>query len=181
MPNNYLLTGAPRSGKTTVVERVLDRIEDRGFTIGGVYSPEIRVEGDRVGFEIVDALTGESAVMAHRDFDAGPRVGSYRVDVGNVDAVAGTAVSEGLDVADLLVVDEIAPMEVESEVFVREVRRALDADLPVVGVVHQRSTSGFIGEVKTRADTEVLEVTRANRDSLPDRLAGRLLDALGGY
>jgi nucleoside-triphosphatase len=180
MPNNVLLTGAPRSGKTTVVERVLDGLAERGLTAGGIYSPEIREEGERVGFEIVDLHSNEAAVMAHVDFEDGPSVGKYRVDVGNIEAICEPALSWAIEEADVVVIDEIAPMEVESEVFVAAVGGALDAPEPVLAVVHQRSTAGFIGAVKDRPDIELFEVTTDTRDQLPDRLLEWIAGGLGG-
>lgn len=135
MPANFLVTGPPRSGKTTVVERTRTELGDRGFTAGGVVSPEIREDGERVGFEIEDVLTGESRVLAHVERGTGPSVGKYRVNVPDVDALCETAFPRAFEGADFLVVDEIAPMEVYSDAFVRYVREAFDTDQPVVAAV----------------------------------------------
>ncbi|HKL30569.1 MAG TPA: NTPase [Natrialbaceae archaeon] len=178
MPHNYLVTGPPRSGKTTVVQTLVDRLEPRGYRAGGVVCPEIREDGERVGFEIVDVAAGDSRVLAHVDQPEGPSVGKYRVNVPNVDAICRTAFSRAPDSADFLVVDEIAPMEVHSDEFVRSVRRALDGDVPLVAAVHYRSTAGFIGEVKDRDDVGIFEVTEATRDRLPERIEARILAVL---
>lgn len=176
MPANTLITGPPRVGKSTVLDRLVEVLEAEGLSVGGVRSPEIREEGNRVGFEIRDVATDRTAVMAHRDREKGPSVGSYRVDVDAVADVAGPALERARTGADAAVVDEVAPMEVASEAFVEACRALLDADVPVVAAVHQRSTSGFVGEVKDRSDAEVVTVTEANRDDLPGELARRVLD-----
>ena len=152
MPNNYLVTGPPRSGKTTVVQTLVDHLDERGYRAGGIFCPELREDGERVGFEIVDVMTGDSRVLAHVDRSAGPSVGKYRV-----------------------VVDEIAPMEVHSGEFVRGVRRVLDADDPLVAAIHYRSATGFIGEVKDRDDVETFEVREETRERLPERLEEHVL------
>lgn len=180
MPNNLLVTGPPRSGKTTVVRRVVDRLEARGLRVGGLASPERREGGERVGFDIEDVMTGEARVLARVDRDEGPAVGKYRVAVDDVDAIAESALRRAADEADVVVIDEIAPMEVASASFRRGVRRALDADRPVLAAVHRRSTSGFVGEVKRRDDVDLVEVTTANRNALPDELADRLAAGLAG-
>lgn len=178
MPINYLLTGPPRSGKTTVIQRVEDRLESQGYQAGGVYCPELRSDGDRVGFEIVDVMTGDARIMAYVDREEGPQVGKYRVDVAAVDAVCSSAFPRAFDGANFLIVDEIAPMEVYSEAFVQQVRCALDADLPLIAAIHYRSTEGFIGEVKDRDDTKIVEITEDTRDDLPAGLTERLLETL---
>lgn len=177
MPANYLITGPPRSGKTTVIERTRDRLEDDGYTAGGIVCPELQSDGSRVGFEICDVMTGETRILAHVDRDEGPSVGKYRVAVENVDRVSAEAFDQAFASADLILIDEIAPMEVYSDEFTRQVRRAFDARTPVLAAIHYRSTEGFIGEIKSREDTEVFEVTEETRDSLPGRLAERVRSA----
>lgn len=170
MPNNFLITGRPGSGKTSVVERAVAALRDQNLEAGGLYCPEIREEGVRQGFKMVDVMTGESRVMAHVDQQVGPQVSKYRVNVENVDSMSEVAINRALKGADFVVIDEIAPMEVYSKGFNRSVLKALDSSKPVIAVVHQRSSTGFIGEVKARQDVQLLEVTPRNRASLHERL-----------
>lgn len=139
MSSNWLLTGPPGSGKSTALERAAEQLQDRGYAVRGLVSPEIRSLGHRVGFEIVDLASDESATLAHMDRDQGPSVGKYRVDVEAVDRISEQAIGEeAREAADVILIDEIAPMEVMSDVFVDETRTCLDAELPVIGTVHQR-------------------------------------------
>jgi nucleoside-triphosphatase len=136
-------------------------------------APATYTDGNRVGFQLVDVLSGETVEMAHVDFETGPTVGKYRVDVGAVDRLCSTAFERANAGVDLFIVDEIAPMEMYSEVFVDAVSQALDAPIPLVGVVHG-SDAGFIGSVKSNEEVEVITVTTDNRDGLPARLADRV-------
>lgn len=178
MPNNILITGPPRSGKTTVVQSVADRLEGDGYRVGGIYCPERRSDSERVGFDIVDAMTGDSEVLAHVDREVGPAIGKYRVDVDAVDEICATAFPRAFEQADVLVVDEIAPMEVHSDEFTRQVRRALDGDVPLLAAIQYSSASGFIGEVKQRDDVDLFEVTAETRDELPETLTETVHDWL---
>jgi nucleoside-triphosphatase THEP1 len=75
--------------------------------------------------------------------------------------------------ADVYVIDEIGRMECMSEIFVKAIVRILDAPVPVLATIAAKG-GGFITEVKARPDVEIVTVTAANRDALPDELAGRL-------
>ena len=167
---NALVTGPPRSGKTTVIERTVSLVREDELTVGGISCPEIREDGERVGFEIVDLAGGERATMAHVDCTSGPSVGKYRVDVAAVDRVAGEAIPRARADADCVVIDEIAPMELASDRFVRETRRALEAPVPVLAAIKYGSRDGFLGEVKSRDDIEDFEVSPGTRDRLPETL-----------
>lgn len=165
------MTGPPRSGKTTVVQAVRERLD---LTPGGVVAPERRVDGDRRGFDLVDVQTGDRVDMASVDRDSGPGVGRYRVDVGAVDRLVARAFDAvGVD---YWVIDEIAPMEVRSDRFVRGVRELLDDDVPVVGAVHYRSTDGFAAEARTRPDATVYDLSGRSVDAV----VGDVVDAVGG-
>jgi len=171
MPKNFLITGPPGSGKTSVIERAMSFLRERGLRAGGIYCPEIRERGVRVGFRIIDIMTGEERILAHVNQPIGPQVSKYRVNVANVDELSELAINRALDGADFLVIDEIAPMEINSEGFKRAVLAALDSPKPVLAVIHQRTGTGFIGGIKARGDVRIFEVTQGNRANLPDQLA----------
>ncbi|MEZ3118110.1 nucleoside-triphosphatase [Halobaculum sp. MBLA0147] len=154
MPTNFLVTGPPRSGKTTVLQRVRERVT---ATAGGVLAPERRVDGERTGFDLVDVYTEDSVQMAHVDRESGPGVGKYRVDVPAVDRIASRAFSHAG--VDYYLIDEIAPMEIHSDTFVRRVREVLDGDVPVVAAVHYRADTGFPAEVRNKSDATLFDLT----------------------
>jgi len=130
-PANLLITGPPGIGKTTVLERVVACLPPAAAT--GFVTRELRARGVRQGF-VIETLDGRSALLASVRFDAGPRVGRYRVRIAAVDAVAVPALAPRSDVR-LVVVDEIGKMESLSPRFAAAVRAALDSPVPVLGTI----------------------------------------------
>jgi nucleoside-triphosphatase len=171
MTKNFLVTGCPGCGKTTVIERTVDLLGKRGINAGGIYCPEMRESGARVGFKIIDAMTKEEQLLAHVGFREGPEVGKYHVNVAAVDQFSERAIDRALQEADFMIIDEIAPMEIHSQGFKRAVTKALDSKMPVLAAVHQRTIGGFIGEIRARQDIQVFEVTLENRFTLHEKLA----------
>lgn len=156
-------------GKTTVCREVAERY---GGSVGGMLSGEVRRDGGRTGFRVEDLSTGETGWLARRD-GPGPRVGSYGVDVDDLERVGVSAIRGALESADLVVVDEVGPMEFTSDRFVEAVEDALEHDGDALFVVHGRSRHPLAKRV--REEARPIEVTRGNRDGLP----GEILEAFG--
>ena len=171
---NVLLTGPPRCGKTTLVERVVERARHT-VRLAGFLTREVREGGDRVGFDII-ALDGREGVLARKGGGRSPRVGSYVVDLPSFERVGVAALLDSA--AEAIVIDEIGAMELHSAPFREAVLAVLDGPRPVLATIRERPEP-FCDAVKRRPDVELITVTARNRDGLVDDVTRRLLDACG--
>lgn len=169
-----LITGPPGSGKTIVIRTVAASLAGR--SLAGFCTEEVRVAGERQGFRLA-TFDGREAVMAHVDFRSPHRVGKYGVDVEAIDGLAASALAIKNDV-DVYLVDEIGKMECFSKRFVAAMRELLDSPKPVAATIARRG-GGFIAEVKQRNDAELWELTRGNRNEVPERVLAWLGSLLG--
>lgn len=171
------ITGRPGIGKTSVLLRALDDLKRRGYKIGGMISREVREGGIRVGFEIVDFCNGKRGWLAHRNQPVGPQVGKYRVNLRDLDAVGSQAILNATASDDIVVVDELGPMELLSPAFKDAVVQAIESEKPLLGTIHYRLSDPIIQLIKTRSDAEIMEVNYENRESLHKMIA-ELVDSL---
>ncbi|MDX9863639.1 MAG: nucleoside-triphosphatase [Anaerolineaceae bacterium] len=169
MKTAILLTGAPRCGKTTLLQKVLAGYHGQA---GGFYTREVRQNGQRTAFEMV-TLDGKTGTLAGIHLSGPPRVGKYGVDLTALESVGVPAIRTACQDGKMVVVDEIGPMEIFSAVFCQTVLETLDAGCPLFGTIVQRSTS-FGDRIKARREVEVIEVTPTNRDDLVDGIIGKL-------
>ena len=175
MALNVFITGRPGVGKTTVLKRAMRLLYEKGYIPGGVFCPEIRSKGRRIGFAIVDVATSARGILAHVRQPVGPRISKYRVNLDDVRGVGVAAISQALERADYVVIDEVGPMELFSNEFVEAVKRAVEHRKPVLGVIHWRLQHPVISFIKSRDGTEILTVTEENRDRLHKRVAEKLI------
>ncbi len=144
----------------------MDALKRKGYNIGGMISREVRKGGARVGFEIVDLKTGRRGWLAQTNQTSGPQVGKYRVNLNELEAVGASSIVTAASEADLVVVDEIGPMELCSLAFKEAVILATGSNKPMLGTIHYKARDPLIDTIKAREDAEILEVTHANRDCL---------------
>lgn len=167
---NILLTGRPGIGKTTAISRTLSLLSD--LTVGGFVTAAIQEGGQRTGFSIRD-LRGPTGILAATSLSSGPQVSRYRVNVPDIEGIGVPALLNALEAADLVVCDEIGRMELFCPRFCETVQRCLNSLKPVFGTLQARSDA-FLDAIRRRRDVEIVEVTTANRDTLPEELAPRL-------
>jgi nucleoside-triphosphatase len=173
--SKIFVTGRPGVGKTTLVFKVSNELKARGFNVGGIVTLEVRSGGARIGFKIVDIQSGAEAQLASISSAIGPRVGKYLVHVENLDAFAVTSILRALEQCDLVVVDEIGPMELKSQKFIDAVRKALASEKPLLATLHYKLKHPLLDYIRSRRDFELVELTPSNRDALPSAIVEKLL------
>jgi nucleoside-triphosphatase len=165
-----LLTGNPGVGKTTVLLRVVEVLKSEGYGVGGMLSREVRSCGARIGFEILDLGSGERGWLAHVQQKSGPQVGKYRVNMEDLKSIGANAIDSASERSEIIVIDEIGPMELYSENFKEAVRKAVESGKLVIGTVHWKAKDKLIGAIKSREDCEIYLVTYENRANLHETI-----------
>jgi len=173
-PQRIFLTGEPGTGKTTVVKKTAELLATRGFKIGGVTSKEIRKGGSRAGFSIEDFITHKDGVLADVRSSNGPHVGKYTVNIRDLDEIGAGAIQRAIESANVILIDELGPMELHSHRFIESVEAALSSQKHVLGTIHKRTNHPLAIAVKANPEYTILEVTLENRGELPVQILGMI-------
>lgn len=166
---NYLLTGPPRSGKTTIIKEIIQRL---GESAGGFYTEEIRRKGVRVGFSI-KTLFGQEGTLSHIDFKSKYRVGKYGVNLDTLDKIGSKEIEKALAQNKIIIIDEIGKMELFSNRFKDLVGEALDSENPVLATIIFVKHP-FADRVKRRKDVKIVDVSKKSKTEVVDSIIKEL-------
>jgi len=172
------VTGSPGVGKTSVLLRSVNGLKNRGYEIGGMISRDVREGGVRVGFEIMDFSTGQRGWLAHINQPTGPKISKYRVNLTDLEAIGVSSILDAIGNADIVIVDEIGPMELFSSAFRDVVVQAVESDKPVLGTIHFGLRDSLVNNIKNREDAEIFEVTYENRETLHNLIIDKVVQSL---
>jgi len=165
-----LLTGQPGVGKTTVCQRLVEIASRQGYRLAGVLTPALFDQsGAKAGFEVVDVGSGERRVLARADSDlGGPRIGRYSFDLPSLIWACDLLQRALASGCDLLIVDEIGPLELERGQGFLTILRHLQRKIPCHTLLVVRSD--LLNDLcRHLSETQLLyrRVTPENRDALP--------------
>lgn len=165
------VTGKPGIGKTTLCLTVF-RALMKEKRISGFITREVRENNVRKGFKLINLNTGEEKWLAHVKIRSNVRVGKYGVDIPSIDKFS---VNLDWETADLLIIDEIGPMELKSKEFINMVERILTSNKSCLFSIHLRSKHPLLERI--RKEFEVIVIDERNRNAAADRIVHLIKNA----
>lgn len=173
-----VLTGKPGIGKTTVIIKIVNLLRGWNVSIGGFISKEVRDKGVRVGFEVIDLMSKRRGWLARVGIEGKLRLGRYTICLEDFEEVGVSALDDALNRQDveLVVVDEVGPMEMYSERFKSLVKILFGGVKPFVVTLHRR----LVGGPFTPDNMELIEVTLENRNYIAGQIAEKAYKLIKG-
>ena len=176
-----LITGAPGVGKTTLMERLYYHYKLQGVKVGGFITREAIENGKRVGFRIIDLQSGKEGWLAKAQPGSGPMYGRYCIILEDLEAIGLGAIQTAVDSnLDIVLIDEIGPMEMSSRRFSAGISSFLQNRTGLtVATFKQGSHYPIIDKCLDDPSTTLLNITRDNREAILSKLI-ELLDSSKG-
>lgn len=115
MPKSYIIiTGKPRSGKSTLVLKLSEKLKSMNISIAGLITPELK-DQNRYGFEIIGISSGKRKILALEKSRTSEKskykLGKYIVFTENFVEIFEEEIKNPKDV---FIIDEVGPMEIPS-------------------------------------------------------------------
>lgn len=162
---NIFITGNPRCGKSTLIQKVLNEISDK--KISGFITPEIRINGERQGFKIMDLASRKEETLASVNIRSGPGVSRYRVNVEGIDTIMDEFLRSYKN-SDYVIIDEIGMMEFYSRKFRETIRMVIDSDKTVLATLSKR----FVKEYQDKG--EIYFLSRENFNEIYNKVLSQI-------
>jgi len=142
-----------------MVTELAKELKKKGFKVAGFTSPEHKKSGRRDSFYVQDVETGKKALLASVDSPA-PRVSKYGVDVKSFESVAVPALQKAKsNGCDVVIIDEIGPMEMYSSKFGDLLFDLFEMDIPVIASLHRN----FVNDYNVYGDVYYIEADNRGR------------------
>jgi nucleoside-triphosphatase len=172
----FFISGPPGVGKTTTFLKVIELLREDGLRIGGFICPEVRAGGRRIGFKIVDLMSGEEGWLAKLCEGGEPRIGRYCVNVEAATAVGVNSIKKAVEDSDLIAIDEIGPMELSVPQLRSAIYDVLRSDRVLLAVIHWKLKDTILKSLSGR--WELFSVSLSNRDWIHKDLYFKIRDSL---
>ena len=161
------LTGKPGIGKTTACLKVYNALRDK-INIEGFITTEVREKRKRIGFKIRELESDEEFWLA-RVGDGEIKIGKYVVYVDAVDKISEKISRYD---AELIIIDEVGPMELKSKKFIESIESLIKKDYNLLFTIHLKSKHPLIQKI--RMDFNVFTLNERNRDYIPEKISNML-------
>lgn len=156
MRKNIIITGIPKTGKSTLISNIVDSYSQKT----GFLTKELCDKNGRVGFEMITS-NFTKRILAHIDFDKKYSVSKYGIDIENLNFIIKEVST--FSNSDLLYIDEVGQMELFSNKFSHLVDSYLDSNNTSIISLTKVFNDPFIERVLHRNDIIIIEIDNSNR------------------
>ncbi len=132
-----LWVGEKHSGKTTSAADLARTARDEGFNVAGLLAPSLYRDGRLIGFDALDLGNGKRAPLARLQTNPG-KTGPFTFTTDGLKLGNAALSAEATKSADLVMVDEFGPLELNGQGWRKNVDSLLSSSNAVILLVVRR-------------------------------------------
>lgn len=170
MFKNILLTGEIQVGKSTIINKVIDKYF-KNKVVSGFKTLAFYEDIKKEGYYIEDQLEKDNLVNEENI------VGIVSEETNRCIGISKTFENKGVEIlkramnteSDLILLDELGFFENNSENFKNMIMDIFETEIRVIGVLKKKDTE-FLNSIKSRKDIKIIEVNIENREEIEEKI-----------
>ena len=162
-----LWVGERHCGKTTSAADLAQAARDEGFNVAGLLAPSLYCEGRLIGFDALDLGNEKRAPLARLQTKPGES-GRFALVTDGLKLGNAALSAEATKSADLVIVDEFGPLELNGHGWRKNVDSLLASSDAVILLVVRRELADEVRQLY--ADTPCRELAASDPNSIDDGL-----------
>ena len=171
MIKKILITGPPRCGKSTLIVKLIEYFSNRNYTIHGFLTPEVRKDGNRIGFDIEDINSGERRKLARiGNYNTKYKLGRYHIFLEEFENLISKLEDIVFHKRELLVIDEIGKMELFSRKFQNLITEFFHSDIKIIATIGQKIQHSLKDSLLKIPDIVVFSLSRQNQQEIFEKI-----------
>jgi len=156
-----LWTGPKHSGKTTGATKLAQVASAEGFNVAGLLAPSLYRNSNLLGFDVLDLQNQTRAPLARRKISQS-KAGPFTFIADGLKLGKAVLSAEATKSADLVIVDEFGPLELNNEGWRRNVDSLLASRNAVVLLVVRRELADTVRQVYSGLPCQELAATEGD-------------------
>ena len=163
-----LWTGPKHSGKTTSAANLAHIVRAEGFNVAGILAPSLYLNGELLGFDVLDLQSENRAPLARRKTSQSKAGPFTFIDEGL--KLGNTALGkQAIKSADLIIVDEFGPLELNGNGRRKNIDSLLASSDAVILLVVRRELTDTVRLLYANVPCRKLAATKP--DAIDDAIA----------
>ncbi|MFX0081050.1 MAG: NTPase [Candidatus Hodarchaeota archaeon] len=163
MNTKILITGPPRSGKSTLIGKLIEHFSNRQISVYGFLTPEVREGHNRIGFDLLNIKTKEREKLARKgNFDTKHRVGKYHVFIERFEKFLANFKNIRYHQEDLIIIDEIGKMELFSDKFQEFIMNMFKSNISIIATIGLTIKHSIKDRLLKLPDVKLFNLNRQN-------------------
>jgi iron complex transport system ATP-binding protein len=165
-PQIVIITGELHEGKTTYAKRIIDKLQNQDFKIGGFLSLGLQEDGDRTGFDLFDIETKQKVVLCRKTQNNDwLKYGHYYFDPDGLSK--GNEILSIIRLSDkqAVIIDEIGPLELGDQGWCESIENiCLNSSIPQIWIVRK----SLVPKVIKKWNVGNIYICKISEDSIAD-------------
>lgn len=170
-PKVVIISGDKHAGKTTFTSQVIGMLKEEGFKPGGFLAIGSFENNRRSEFKLHAVETGEEMPLCSIHYTEGQKAGPFRFDASGIKFGERLLVSEEVKDKDIVVIDEVGPLEIKGEGWSAGLSGLLNNSGIVLILVVRK---GLVDEIKDRwsfHEADVFPICSSNPEEVAQSIS----------